>query len=186
MLDIIETDIPDVKVLKPRRFGDHRGFFCETFNSKRLADAGIFITFVQDNESLSADVGTLRGLHYQAPPMAQTKLVRVSKGRILDVAVDVRVGSPTYKKWVSVELSSDEGNQIFVPQGFLHGFVTLEPDTLVNYKVDNFYSPECDGAVRFDDPDLGVDWGISAQDAVLSDKDLKAPAFADFQSPFTY
>lgn len=185
-MDIIETDIPGVRILKPRRFGDHRGYFCETYNAKRMSDAGISITFIQDNESLSAERGTLRGLHFQAPPMAQTKLVRVSRGRVLDVAVDIRVGSPTYKHWVSAELSDENGHQLFVPAGFLHGFLTLEANTLVNYKVDNFYSAECDGSVRFDDPDLGIDWGIPGEDAVLSDKDRKAPSFAEFSSPFVY
>lgn len=185
-MDIVKTSIPEVVRLEPRRFQDSRGFFTETWNRQRMAEAGLDIAFVQDNHSFSADAGTVRGLHYQAPPMAQAKLVRVARGAILDVAVDVRRGSPTYGAWVAEELSAANGYQLYVPEGFLHGFVTLTADTDVIYKVNAFYSPECDGAVRFDDPDICVDWGIDPKDAVLSDKDAKAPRFRDFETPFVY
>ncbi len=151
-----------------------------------MSDAGLIYDWVQDNHSYSAEAGTVRGLHYQAPPMAQTKLVRVARGSVLDVAVDVRRGSPQYGKWVSEVLSAENGVQLLVPRGFLHGFVTLEPDTDVIYKVDAFYDPDCDGAVRFDDADLGVDWGLAPGTAHLSDKDAAAPMFRDFQTPFEY
>ena len=185
-MEIDDTAIPEVKRLTPRRFGDSRGFFTETWNARRMAEAGLDIAFVQDNHSYSAEAGTVRGLHYQRPPNAQGKLVRVARGAVLDVAVDVRRGSPTYGRWVAAELSAENGVQLWVPRGFLHGFVTLVPDTDVIYKVDGFYAPDCDGAVRFDDPDLGVDWGIDPGRAVLSDKDAAAPAFKDFDTPFLY
>ncbi|MCB9962677.1 MAG: dTDP-4-dehydrorhamnose 3,5-epimerase [Hyphomonas sp.] len=181
-LEIVELAIPDVKLVTPRRFGDDRGFFSETYNRQRFVDAGITAEFIQDNHSYSANKGTIRGLHYQAPPFAQTKLVRVLRGAILDVVVDVRKGSATYGKWVSVELSAESGTQIFVPCGFLHGFATLMPDTEIAYKVDAYYSKECDGAVIWNDPDLGIDWGV--EEATLSGKDAEAPAFRDFKSPF--
>lgn len=176
--------IPDVKLVTPARFGDDRGFFSETYNAQRFHDAGIDAAFVQDNHSLSTQTGTVRGLHYQSPPFAQAKLVRVLRGAILDVAVDVRKGSPSYGKWVKAELSAENGVQIFVPRGFLHGFITLVPDTEIAYKVDNPYSRECDGAVLWNDPDLAIDWGAVAGKAILSEKDLKAPRFRDFASPF--
>lgn len=176
--------IPEVKLVTPPRFGDDRGFFSETYNAQRFKDAGIDADFVQDNHSLSAQKGTVRGLHFQAPPFAQAKLVRVLRGSILDVAVDVRKGSPTYGKWVSAELSAQNGVQIYIPRGFLHGFATLEPDTEIAYKVDNYYSRECDGAVFWNDPALAIDWGIPADEAMLSEKDARAQSFADFDSPF--
>lgn len=181
-LNVVELSIPDVKLVTPKRFGDDRGFFSETYNKQRFMDAGITANFIQDNHSLSASKGTLRGLHYQSPPHAQAKLVRVLRGAILDVAVDVRKASPTYGKWVSAELSADNGTQIFVPRGFLHGFVTLTPDTEIAYKVDAYYSKECDGAVIWNDPDLAIDWGVD--NAILSEKDAAAPAFRNFDSPF--
>ncbi|MEM0923517.1 MAG: dTDP-4-dehydrorhamnose 3,5-epimerase [Pseudomonadota bacterium] len=183
-MDVFETAIPEVKRLTPRRFGDNRGFFSETWNQKRLAEAGIEADFVQDNHSFSADKGTVRGLHFQAPPFAQGKLVRVVRGAVLDVAVDIRKSSPSFGKWVAEELSAQNGAQLWVPRGFLHAFITLTPDVDLLYKVDNWYSPEADGAVRFDDPDLGIDWGIDPAHAVLSDKDAQAPWFRDFESPF--
>lgn len=183
-MEIRNTAIPDVKVLTPRRFGDGRGYFSETWSARRMAEHGLRFDFVQDNHSYSAEAGTVRGLHYQAPPMAQTKLVRVARGAVLDVVVDVRKGSPNWGQWVSVELSAENGAQLLVPKGFLHGFVTLTPDTDVLYKVDAFYAPECDGGVRFDDADLGIEWGIDPKTATLSDKDAAAPAFRDFESPF--
>lgn len=181
-----DTAIAAVKRITPRRFGDARGFFSETWSARRLAEAGIDAAFVQDNHSYSAEAGTVRGLHYQRPPAAQGKLVRVARGAILDVAVDVRRGSPDYGRWVAETLSAENGVQLWVPRGFLHGFVTLEPDTDVIYKVDAYYAPDCDGAVRFDDPDLAVDWGIDPSRAVLSDKDAAAPAFRDFDTPFVF
>lgn len=176
--------IPDVKLVTPPRFGDDRGFFSETYNAEKFKAAGIDADFVQDNHSLSAQAGTVRGLHFQAPPFAQAKLVRVLRGAIVDVAIDVRKGSPTYGKWVKAELSAENGVQIYVPRGFLHGFATLVPDTEIAYKVDNYYSKECDGAVIWNDPSLGVDWGIDPSKATLSAKDSAAQSFAEFESPF--
>ena len=183
-LKVESLAIPDVRLVTPQRFGDDRGFFSETYNAQRFKAAGIDADFVQDNHSLSARKGTVRGLHFQAPPFAQAKLVRVLRGSILDVAVDVRKGSPTYGKWVSAELSAENGVQIYVPHGFLHGFATLEPDTEIAYKVDNYYSKACDGAVLWNDAALGIDWGIPAGEAVLSEKDAAAQGFAAFESPF--
>ncbi|WP_297976671.1 dTDP-4-dehydrorhamnose 3,5-epimerase [uncultured Amaricoccus sp.] len=185
-MDVRATAIPEVKLLSPRRFGDHRGYFCETWSAPRMAAAGLDVAFVQDNESLSAQVGTLRGLHFQAPPFAQAKLVRVARGAIRDVAVDVRRGSPTFGRWVAEELSAASAAQLLVPRGFLHGFVTLVPDTLVLYKVDNPYDAASDGGVAWNDPDLGVDWGWPADAVVLSDKDRAQPAFRAWESPFEY
>lgn len=185
-MQIEETALSGVLILTPARHGDHRGYFSETWNQKTLASHGIDITFVQDNQSLSAEKHTLRGLHYQAPPAAQDKLVRTLAGSILDVAVDARKGSPTYGKWVAEELSAENGRQLLVPKGFLHGFLTLTPDTLVAYKCSDFYSAECDGGVRFDDPDIGIDWGIDPKDATTSEKDGQAPSFAAFETPFAY
>ena len=184
-MNVIETALPGVLRLEPRRFADDRGWFSETWNAQRMQDAGLSYEWVQDNHSHSVEAGTVRGLHFQAPPMAQTKLVRVARGAVLDVAVDVRVGSPTFGRWVAEELSEENGAQLLVPKGFLHGFVTRVPGTDVLYKVDAAYAPEADGAIRFDDPDLGVDWGIDPQSAVLSKKDAAAPRFSDWQSPFS-
>jgi len=180
------TPLPGVLVLTPRRFGDDRGYFSETWSAARLREAGLDLGFVQDNESLSARAGTVRGLHYQAPPFAQTKLVRAVRGAILDVAVDVRRGSLHYGKWVAEELSAANGAQLLVPRGFLHGFVTLAPDTLVSYKVDNPYDASSDGAVSWNDASLGIAWGIGPDEATVSDKDRAAPAFGEWTSPFTY
>lgn len=179
-MQIETTALDGVLVLTPRRFGDARGWFVETFNADRMAEAGIGTRFVQDNHSYSAAKGTLRGLHYQKPPRAQDKLVRCSRGAILDVAVDVRGGSATYGHWVAVELSAENGRQLLVPKGFLHGFVTLADDTEVQYKCSDLYAPDCDGGVRWDS--VGIDWGVTAP--VLSEKDKVATAFADWQSPF--
>ena len=178
-----DTELPGVLVIVPARHGDDRGFFSESWNRKRMAEAGLDIDFVQDNHSLSRDVGTLRGLHYQSPPHAQAKLVRCGRGRLYDVVVDIRKGSPTYGRWAGFELSFENGEQLLVPEGFLHGFVTREPDTEVIYKVTDYYSPECDGAVRWDS--CGIDWGLSG-DPVLSGKDANAVALADFDSPFEW
>jgi len=183
-MEIVETGLPGVLQLRPRRFGDARGWFSEVWNAEGFARAGVAADFVQDNHSCSVAAGTVRGLHYQRPPAAQGKLVRVVRGRIRDVAVDVRAGSAHYGRWVAAELSAENGWQLWVPRGFLHGFATLEPDTEVVYKVDAPYAADCDGAVRFDDPDLAIDWGIDPSRAVLSEKDARAPLFRDFVSPF--
>ena len=183
---IEKTNLADVLLITPPRFGDDRGFFSETWNARTLAEQGVTITFIQDNQSLSQASNTVRGLHYQSPPHAQDKLVRCGRGSLLDVAVDIRKSSPTYGKWVSVVLSAENGKQLLVPKGFLHGFVTLEPDTEILYKCSDYYAPECDGAIRFDDPDIGIDWGISSDRAILSDKDAAAPSFESFDSPFTF
>ena len=183
-MEIQRLDIPDVFLIKPLRRGDHRGWFSETFKASWLADQGVTHPFVQDNTAFSAAKGTLRGLHFQSPPHAQAKLVSVIQGRILDVAVDARKGSPTYGRYVSAELDAQNGLQIYVPAGFLHGYVTRAPDAVVQYKVSDVYAPDCDGGVLWNDPDLAIDWGIAASDAQLSAKDLNAQRFADFQSPF--
>lgn len=183
-LTVEALEIPDVKLVTPARFGDARGFFSETYNAARFQAAGILANFVQDNHSYSEKAGTVRGLHFQAPPFAQAKLVRVLRGAILDIAVDVRRSSPTYGKWVRAKLSAQNGAQLFVPQGFLHGFVTLEVGTEIAYKVDSYYSKEADGAVLWNDPDLAIDWGLSSDQASLSDKDAAAPGFSGFISPF--
>ena len=185
-MEIRATALPDVKVLTPRRIGDARGYFAESWSAARMAGAGLDVGFVQDNESLSARAGTLRGLHYQAPPFAQAKLVRVTRGAIRDVAVDARRGSPTYGRWVSEVLSAENGAQLLVPRGYLHGFLTLTDDTLVLYKVDNPYDAGSDGGVLWSDPDIGVDWGMAEADLTLSDKDRRAPLFRAWMSPFEY
>ena len=178
-MQLIETDIPTVKILAPKKYGDHRGFFSETYSRKALRDVGIDLEFVQDNQSLSAENGTVRGLHYQLAPMAQDKLIRVTRGAILDIAVDIRRGSPTFGKHVSAVISAENWRQILVPVGFAHGFVTLEPGTEVLYKVTNYYSPQEERGIRWNDPKLGIDWGISEAGAVLSEKDRKYPVLAD-------
>ncbi|UYV36855.1 dTDP-4-dehydrorhamnose 3,5-epimerase [Rhodobacteraceae bacterium D3-12] len=184
-MDITKTALPGVLLLKPARFGDERGFFSESWNRKTLASRGIEIDFVQDNHSLSSQTGTVRGLHFQAPPFAQDKLVRCGRGCLFDVAVDIRKGSPTYGHWVGYELSAENGLQLLVPQGFLHGFATRAADTEIIYKCSNYYDQPSDGAVRFDDPDIGIDWGLSGP-AVLSAKDDSAPLLKNFDSPFTW
>ncbi|SEL40815.1 dTDP-4-dehydrorhamnose 3,5-epimerase [Roseovarius azorensis] len=184
-MKVSETGLPGVLLLEPARFGDARGFFSESWNRRTLAQHGIGIDFVQDNHSLSAQAGTVRGLHFQSPPHAQAKLVRCGRGCLFDVAVDIRRGSPTYGKWVGYELSFENGRQLLIPEGFLHGFVTREPDTEICYKCSDYYAPDCDGAVRFDDPDLAIDWRLKGE-AILSDKDRTAPLFRDFDSPFIH
>ena len=185
-MQIDPAALPGVLILTPARFGDHRGFFSESYNRAKAKAAGIEIDFVQDNHSLSREIGTVRGLHFQAPPHAQDKLVRCGRGRLFDVAVDIRRGSPTYGKWAGVELSFENGRQLLIPAGFLHGFVTREPDTEIVYKCSDYYAPECDGAVCFDDPAIGIDWGLDPAAAILSAKDAKAPFLADFDSPFMF
>lgn len=184
MLDIKKTAIDGVLLITPKRFSDARGFFVETYNAERFRAAGIAEIFVQDNHSQSLAARTVRGLHYQAPPRAQAKLVRVLKGAIVDVAVDARKMSPTYGRHVRATLSADNGAQLLVPAGFLHGFATLEPDTHVAYKVSDFYSAEHDGSVLWNSPELGIDWGIEEAAAILSEKDKHAVSFSDFKSPF--
>ncbi|MEO0865326.1 MAG: dTDP-4-dehydrorhamnose 3,5-epimerase [Pseudomonadota bacterium] len=180
---VTKTALSGVVILEPARHGDDRGFFSESWNKKRMAEAGLHFDFVQDNHSLSAAVGTLRGLHYQSPPHAQAKLVRCGRGSLFDVTVDIRKGSPTYGQWTGVELSFENGKQILVPEGFLHGFITREPDTEVIYKVTDYYAPDCDGAVHWDS--CGIDWGLQGSPA-LSAKDESAPRFEDFDSPFVW
>ncbi len=180
---IEKTAIDDVLILEPRVFGDHRGWFSETYSKIKLEELGIDIEFVQDNHSMSAEKGTLRGLHFQQNPKAQTKLVRCTKGRILDVAVDLRKGSSTYKEWVGVELSEDNKKQLLIPKGFAHGFITLTDNVEVQYKVDEYYAPECDRSIRFDDSEIGVNWGI--ENPILSDKDLEAPTLKDSDVDFS-
>jgi dTDP-4-dehydrorhamnose 3,5-epimerase len=185
-MKIAETALPGVLIITPARHGDARGFFSESWNRGRLATAGIDIDFVQDNHSVSARSGTVRGLHFQSPPHAQDKLVRCGRGCLFDVAVDIRRGSPCYGKWIGVELSFENGHQLLVPKGFLHGFVTRAPDTEIIYKCSDYYAPDCDRAVRFDDPEIGIDWGMGNTAPLLSDKDAAAPLLKDFVSPFTY
>jgi dTDP-4-dehydrorhamnose 3,5-epimerase len=177
-------EIAGLLLIEPRKFGDHRGFFSETYNARRMAEAGFERPFVQDNHSLSAEVGTVRGLHFQSPPFAQDKLVRVVAGAILDVAVDIRRGSPTFGDHAAVELSAANWRQLLVPAGFAHGFVTRAPDTEVLYKVTEYYAPEHDHGILWDDPALGIDWGIDPGRAVLSDKDRAQPRLAGIESPF--
>jgi dTDP-4-dehydrorhamnose 3,5-epimerase len=181
-----KTPIPDLLVVTPKRFGDARGFFAETWNKDVMADRGISLEFVQDNHSLSAEVGTLRGLHFQAPPRAQDKLVRCGQGSLFDVAVDIRKGSPTFGKWFGIELSAENGKQLLVPCGFAHGFVTRAPNTEICYKCSDTYAPDTEGAIRFDDPDLAIDWGVDPNSAILSDKDAAAPKLADIATPFEF
>lgn len=180
-----QTSLDGVLLIEPKRFGDARGFFAETYSARRYADASIPMAFVQDNHSLSAQVGTVRGLHFQAPPHAQDKLVRCGRGAIFDVAVDIRVGSPSFGKWVGFELSDENGAQLFVPAGFAHGFATLKPDSEIIYKCSEYYAPETEGAVRWDDPAIGVEWPLSGP-PVLSGKDADAPLLAELESPFTW
>ncbi|MBU0642647.1 MAG: dTDP-4-dehydrorhamnose 3,5-epimerase [Alphaproteobacteria bacterium] len=179
------TSLTDVLRITPPRFGDHRGFFSESWNKKRLADAGFSLPeFVQDNHSLSREVGTVRGLHFQSPPHAQGKLVRCGRGKIFDVAVDVRKGSPSYGQWYGEELSLDNGVQLWIPAGFLHGFMTLEPDSEIVYKCTDYYAPDCDGAVKWDS--CGISWPIEEITPVISEKDDQAQSFDGFETPFVY
>ena len=185
-MEVRATAIPDVKVIRVDRFGDQRGFFAEVYNRRRFAEAGIDLDVVQDNHSRSAVRGTLRGLHFQKPPATQAKLVRVVRGAIADVAVDCRHGSPSYGRHVMVELDAASGEQLFCPRGFAHGFVSLEPDTEVIYKVDAYYAPELDSGIRWDDPDLGIAWPFEAGDLVLSEKDRGLPRFGELPAIFPF
>jgi dTDP-4-dehydrorhamnose 3,5-epimerase len=173
-----------VREIRPRRFADERGFFSEVWNAETWREAGLELAFVQDNHSLSRARGVLRGLHFQAPPFAQQKLVRVTRGAVFDVAVDIRTASPTFGRWVSVVLSADEWNQVLVPAGFAHGFLTLEPDTEVQYKVTAPYSQAHDRAIRWNDPAIGISWPLAESELTLSDKDRAAPVLADADAGF--
>ena len=185
MITFTRLAIPDVVLVQPKRHGDARGYFAETYKKSAFEDFGIAIDFVQDNESLSTQVGVVRGLHFQTPPMAQAKLVRAVRGSIFDVAVDIRKGSPTFGKWVGATLSAAHGEQLLVPHGFAHGFCTLEPDTLVAYKVDAPYSPQNDAGIAWNDPEIAIEWPVTAEAAVLSAKDRDAPRLKDYATPFT-
>lgn len=184
MLNVEPTALAGLLILTPRRFGDDRGFFAETWNAARLAEvAGVTPDFVQDNHSVSADTGTIRGLHYQAPPQGQGKLVRCGRGALYDVAVDIRRGSPTYGHWLGVDLTAENGRQLWVPEGFAHGFITRQPDTEIIYKCTGYYAPDAEGAVRWDS--VGIEWGLAA-DPILSEKDRLAPRLSEIDSPFEW
>jgi dTDP-4-dehydrorhamnose 3,5-epimerase len=183
MLDIRETGLPGVLEVRPNRFGDGRGFFSETWSAAAMAEAGLALVFVQDNHSMSSARGVLRGLHFQRPPAAQDKLVRVTRGAVFDVAVDVRSRSPTFGRWVGVELSASKWNQLLIPKGFAHGFVTLEEESEVQYKVTAPYAPELERCVRWDDPTLAIDWPIT-RGLMLSDRDRTAPLLTELEPGF--
>lgn len=183
-MQVEPTKLDGVMLLTPRRFEDNRGFFSESWSKRAMEQAGLGQDWVQDNHSLSRQAGTVRGLHFQAPPHAQAKLVRCARGALFDVAVDARRGAPTYGHWVGYALSAENGRQMLIPAGFLHGFATLQPETEIIYKCSDYYAPDCDGAVRYDS--LGIDWGLGKLEPVLSEKDASAPAFADFESPFVW
>lgn len=184
-MNIIKTQIPGVVIIEPRIFKDDRGYFFESFSQQLFEKEVCKTVFVQDNESKSG-YGVVRGLHFQKPPFCQSKLVRVIKGAVLDVAVDIRVGSPTYGQHVSVELTEENHRQFFVPRGFAHGFSVLSEEVIFQYKCDNYYSPQNEGALAWDDPELGIDWGIPMEKVILSDKDRKHPLLKDLNSVFTY
>lgn len=184
MINVIATSIEGVFVIEPKVFGDERGYFLESFNAREFAEkTGIEVTFVQDNESKSR-YGVLRGMHFQLPPYTQSKLVRVVKGKVLDVVVDIRKASPTYGKYEMCELTEDNHRQFFVPKGMAHGFVVLSEDAIFQYKCDEFYHPEAEGAIAWNDPDTAIQWPIAEQDVLLSEKDKHHPFLKDFESPF--
>ena len=183
-MEITPLALEGVFLIKPHRFSDARGYFAEIYNQRRFADAGIKAKFVQDNQSYSSKVGTVRGLHFQYPPFAQAKLVRALRGRIFDVAVDLRRASPTLGHWIGQILTADGGEQLFIPRGFAHGFCSLDDDVEVAYKVDAFYSSECDSGLIWNDPAINIDWPIDADSAILSNKDTNLGFFKDFNSPF--
>ncbi|MBD5285657.1 MAG: dTDP-4-dehydrorhamnose 3,5-epimerase [Bacteroides sp.] len=182
-MNVINTDIEGAVIIEPRIFRDARGYFFESYSKKEFDEKVAPVDFVQDNESMSTR-GVIRGLHFQRPPYAQAKLVRCVKGRVLDVVVDIRKGSPTYGKHVAVELSEENHRQFFIPRGFAHGFAVLSDIAVFQYKCDNYYHPEADGGISILDPSLGIDWGIAFEEAILSDKDKKHPLLSDFDSPF--
>ena len=176
-MQVTKTALDGVLILEPKVFGDARGWFMETWSARKFEAAGLFFNFVQDNQSYSAQRGTLRGLHYQTAPFAQTKLVRCTRGKLLDVAVDIREGSETFAKWIAVELTADNKKQLLIPRGFAHGFLTLTDDVEIQYKADNFYAPTCDGNIRWDDADIAVDWTFAP--TILAEKDAKAPTLRE-------
>ncbi len=182
MINVTNTSLDGVYIIEPKSFGDNRGWFMESYSKRDMEAAGINVDFVQDNRSYSAKKGIIRGLHFQRNPMAQAKLVTCLRGAILDVAVDLRKDSTTYKQWISVELTAENRKELFIPKGFAHGFLTLTDDVEIMYKCDEFYSPEHDGGIRFDDPDIGVDWGVT--DPILSEKDTNAPFLKDIELDF--
>ena len=185
-MEVTKTAIEGVFIIEPRVFGDARGYFFESFNAREFAQAtGIDVTFVQDNESMS-HYGVLRGLHYQQPPYAQSKLVRVVEGSVLDVAVDIRKGSPTYGQYVAVELSAENHHQFYMPKGIAHGFSVLSEKVIFQYKCDEFYAPQSEGAIAWDDPDLNIDWLLPRDKILLSEKDRHHPCLRDVESPFNY
>ena len=184
-MNIIKTDIPEVVIVEPRVFGDNRGYFYESFSERDFAAAVREVKFVQDNESLSC-YGVVRGLHFQKPPHAQSKLVRVVKGRVLDVAVDIRKGSPTFGQHVAVELSEENHRQLFIPRGFAHGFAVLSDQAVFQYKCDDYYAPETEGAIAWDDPEIGIDWKIPEDKVILSPKDANHPELKDSTELFDY
>jgi len=184
-MNVIRTDIEGLAVIEPRIFKDPRGYFFESFSERDFAEQVAPVKFVQDNESKSS-YGVIRGLHFQKPPYAQAKLVRVVKGKVLDVAVDLRVGSPTYGKHYAVELSEDNHRQFFIPRGFAHGLSVLSEEVIFQYKCDNYYAPQSEGSVIWNDPDLGIDWGVPAEKAVLSEKDNRNPRLKDLEKIFEY
>jgi len=181
---IAPTALEGVIVIEPKRYGDERGFFSETYSARALHEAGFEGVFVQDNHSRSPKKGTIRGLHFQAPPAAQDKLLRVSRGAILDVAVDIRTGSNTFGKAVAVELSAENWKQLLVPKGFAHGFCTLTDDCEVLYKVTEYYAPDHEGGLRWDDPQLGIEWPVKSADAIINTRDARWPILRDFETPF--
>lgn len=182
MINVTNTSLDGVYIIEPKAFGDNRGWFMESYSKRDMEAAGINVDFVQDNRSYSAKKGIIRGLHFQRNPMAQAKLVTCLRGAIMDVAVDLRKDSQTYKQWISVELTAENRKELFIPKGFAHGFLTLTDDVEIMYKCDEFYSPEHDGGIRFNDPDIGVDWGIT--DPILSEKDTNAPFLKDIELDF--
>lgn len=184
-MKFLKTDITGVVIIEPAVFSDKRGYFLESFNKKNFEDNIGKIDFVQDNESKSSR-GVIRGLHFQKPPFAQAKLVRCIKGSVMDVAVDIRKGSPTYGKYVSIELSEDNKKQLYIPRGFAHGYSVLSESAIFAYKVDNNYAPECDAGILWKDPDLNIQWGVNNDDILISKKDSKLPSFSELESPFTF
>ena len=176
-MQVTKTDLEGVLILEPRVFGDARGWFMETWSARKFEAAGLNFNFVQDNQSYSAQKGTLRGLHYQTAPFAQAKLVRCTRGKLLDVAVDIREGSETFAKWVAVELTAENKKQLLIPRGFAHGFLTLTDDVEIQYKADNFYAPTCDGNIRWDDSEINISWNFKP--TILADKDAKAPTLRE-------
>lgn len=187
IMDVVNTTLPGVKIIRPKRFGDARGYFSETFNRRAFGDrVSGAIDFVQDNVAYSAQPGTVRGLHFQAPPFAQDKLVSAFRGKILDVAVDIRRGSPTYGQHVAIVLDAAQGDQVFIPAGFAHGYCTMEADCLVFYKVSNFYAPQAEAGLAWNDPTLGIAWPVDPGEAELSAKDRTWPRLCDLRSPFEF